>query len=525
MAPRLPTSLSLYETTTQARLQKYESHLQRRTYRPFIYPWDSLPVLWLLLALLIFPRLPQHILKYTRLPVCLLIFGHCIYVGRSCRTIGFAGGYGIGLAAMWGCIASIGLLGLKDLRKDFERLEVRSALRSSKDQAQTNGTVNVSRPLPGGPGDIRKRKGAATGENGTSKSTINATRYDQLVWTKCPSSLYESIDFCLDLVTSFRGTNWNFRNPTIPPLPSNITSNAYPPPLSAINKIRLTALRDFTLLYITVDLVKSLAIRDPYFLGLAPLSSPSPFALLRPHTTLTRFTRLLLSAIATNTTLNLIFTLSPLLFPLIPQLQHLTRTPLQHPAMYPPYSHPLIPTIVQSGLAGFWGKFWHQLFRYGISQPGLYITTKLKLERKSAAARAIQVFIAFSLSGCIHAAASYTSFPPAANVSRPISGPWMFFVLQALGIVVSDGFCQVVKSKRFPLLVRQLGNILFTGLWLYCTGPLLADDFARCGVWLFEPLPVSFARGAMGEGWWKWGGRWAGWSGREEWWMRGLAVY
>ena len=83
----------------------------------------------------------------------------------------------------------------------------------------------------------------------------------------------------------------------------------------------------------------------------------------------------------------------------------------------------------------------------------------------------------------------------------------------------------MVNGKSWPELVRKIGNAGFVVLWLYFTGPLLADDFARAGVWLFEPVPVSFVRGFMGEGWWKWGGRWTGWSERKEWYLKGLAVY
>lgn len=83
----------------------------------------------------------------------------------------------------------------------------------------------------------------------------------------------------------------------------------------------------------------------------------------------------------------------------------------------------------------------------------------------------------------------------------------------------------MAKKWGVPQTLRRTGNVLFVAAWLWVTGPLLADDFARCGVWLFEPLPVSLLRGVMGEGWWMWGGRWAGWWQGTRWWDTGIAIY
>jgi hypothetical protein len=38
-------------------------------------------------------------------------------------------------------------------------------------------------------------------------------------------------------------------------------------------------------------------------------------------------------------------------------------------------------------------------------------------------------------------------------------------------------------------------------VWCILTGPLVADDLAATGLWLYEPVPVSFIRGLKGEGW------------------------
>jgi hypothetical protein len=50
-----------------------------------------------------------------------------------------------------------------------------------------------------------------------------------------------------------------------------------------------------------------------------------------------------------------------------------------------------------------------------------------------------------------------------------------------------------------PKLLRQFANFAFTIVWLYHTAPLLVDDFARGGVWLYEPIAFSPLR-ALGLG-------------------------
>lgn len=56
-----------------------------------------------------------------------------------------------------------------------------------------------------------------------------------------------------------------------------------------------------------------------------------------------------------------------------------------------------------------------------------------------------------------------------------------------------------------------MGNFAVTMIWLYWTAPLLVDDFARGGVWLYEPLIISPLRilgfGAYDDsGWNLWSG-------------------
>jgi hypothetical protein len=55
----------------------------------------------------------------------------------------------------------------------------------------------------------------------------------------------------------------------------------------------------------------------------------------------------------------------------------------------------------------------------------------------------------------------------------------------------------------------------------------MGDDFARGGVWLFEPIPVSPLRGLgfgqEGDRWWCWGHIGVGWYTGKHWWESGIA--
>ena len=81
--------------------------------------------------------------------------------------------------------------------------------------------------------------------------------------------------------------------------------------------------------------------------------------------------------------------------------------------------------------------------------------------------------------------------------------------------------------QRIPKVVRRAANLGIVTVWLYFTSPLLVDDFARGGIWLFEPVPISLWRGLgfgpEGEGWWCWYGGLLKWRSGGAWWDSGIA--
>ena len=540
----LDAYFKVYYDARQQRQDRYNAALSSGSIDPFVYPQDTLSALVLLLAILFIPRLPipKRAKKIASISTFVVVFSLCVSTAYRCRTVAFAGGYGVGLMCAWGIVVSGYLLVFNDLGTAFRRLERR-------DLKEKNGTVTENSPQSNSSGTTRTNCEHKSGSSGLNKrvwgvngpAPVPTTEKQEhegqpqyvLVWQGFPESFLHRLDWAIDLATSFRGVHWNWRISPLPkreiPLedPSNpASSTVWSSPPSVMQALRRQATRDFIVQYLFIDLAKTLTITDPYFHGSATLSSPSPWPFLTNSTTLTYLVRLLISLAAILSALTFIFSLSSLLYPLLPP--SITLAPLHEPALYPPYWGPFAASVLDKGLPGFWGRWWHQMFRFGISEPSRYLISTLGLQPRSQLTRVISVLTAFTLSGFIHAIGSYTSFLP----SRPLSGSFAFFMLQGLGVLGQPAFLKLVSAniydtRRLPSWLRRLGNGLFVLAWLFLTGPLMANDFARCGVWLFEPLPVSLLRGLLGQGWWCWPGQrvmwWTGRSG-ENWWRKGIAV-
>ena len=559
--------VSLYRKTLAKRQHQYDASISSGEFDPCIYPWDSLPALYFILAVAIAPRLPLWLAKVTRYCAFILIVLHSAYIMSHHRMLWLGGGYAIGLANTWGTIMSGAILILNDAGRDFQRLETRpinlGSGESHQDGFATKATSSDASPAL----DLMKCKVPRVHNPTEAKqipvpdSDVPAAQPYKLVWQGYPydSSWLHVIDWTVDLITSFRGVNWNHRIPILPSMDAvPLTPRAKKPvstannqskrtslPKQTLRSVQIRALQDFIVGYLLLDFLKTTMMTDPYFLGLESLESPTPWPWLAQLNDLipiaTRFVRLLMSMAGVIAALIYIFSLSPLFFTaILPCLVHITKitkSPLLEPWMYPPCWYPLSTSVLHSGLAGLWGKFWHQTFRYGISEPSRVLIQKFDLDRRGSAARIIQLLIAFSLSGSLHAGGSYTSY--SIKPSHPLTGSLVFFLSQGLGIFVQSWIVRHLKRrlpgvKTIPRAVKRAMNLLCVVCYLYFTGPLLTNDFARCGIWLFEPIPFSFLRGSgfgpggEGEGWWAWhqeGSRWIGWWSGNGWWERGMAIY
>lgn len=336
-----------------------------------------------------------------------------------------------------------------------------------------------------------------------SRGHASPDQISEYIFQPLPSTFLHRLDWVVDVMTNLRGINWSHRAPHQPPHPPKT------PPPSRSELLRSTAL-SLLLHYFLLDVLKTISLNDPYFLTLSapPSSSPFPF----PSNA-----RLLLSLGLVYTALQSLFLLSPLLACILgPRILGWHADP----ALYPPCFRS-IRFIATKGLSGFWGGTWHQLFRLPFESAGEFLARCLGAgwERDTHKGKALRLITAFMLSGILHACGSYTILPP----TKPLSEAFLFFAIQPLGILMQHAIAELIRRRGWregiPSWVREAGSAGYVFVWLRVTGPLLARDFARGGVWLFEPVPVSFMRGGK----WCWGGQWVRWWGKGKWWQRGLA--
>ena len=508
--------------------QKALAGIQTGEFEPFTYPYRSLGPNLLILYLLI-PPTRSKLVHYLRYPLFLFIVYHAVEGVIRCRSPMVTVAYGIGLLNGWAVLWSACLLIFNDARTEHRRIEEVYVKRAESapifgdgDERSREGQEGLSashglrhRNVPDG--DVQPKELSSRGPTSPSDTRIDYR------WQALPQNALHRLDWVADLVSSFRGPRWSHQISGLAPPPPHIQSrlqdpsHSTPTPYSTITRAQLLRrnLPQFLLCLLALDFLKSTAIKDPYFWSLGP-SSPSPF----PYP---GQTRVLLSAAFAYVSLQTIFILSPLVFACLlgPRVigQH------AQPWLYAPYfGSPR--AVAKKGLAGAWGQWWQQVFRYGFEQAGEAAAKAFGgkgWEARTGKGGLLRVAVAFGCSGILHACASQTTV----NASRPISGSFTFFMVQPVGLLGQRAASRWMRANGvtdwLPGWVREGGNLVFVMVWFMLTGPLVADDFAASGIWLYEPLPFSLFRGLRGQGWWFWGGTWVRWHTASKWWQSGLA--
>ena len=179
---------------------------------------------------------------------------------------------------------------------------------------------------------------------------------------------------------------------------------------------------------VILDILKTVISHDQYFWDGNTASVPNYLpAALQTSPVVVRSARLLISLCAIYTALQAIFALGPLFFVGVvgPKYLGVRGEPWMYPDSFGSFSN-----ILDKGLAGWWGGWWHQSFRYAFEAPAAALVKALHLPQKSGLAKFLQLCTAFGLSGCLHASGSYTQL----GITHPISGPFLFFTSQIFGI-------------------------------------------------------------------------------------------
>ncbi|KAK0259511.1 hypothetical protein LTS09_005862 [Friedmanniomyces endolithicus] len=464
---------------------------------PFLYPWATAGAALVLLYLLIDHR-KSPVLAWVRFPVFGLLLAFQAWCIATNRARSPAAAFGVGLISSWGTLWVAAIMVANDCQADFKRIErtyddVASVAASPAENGhRTNGDVQGQL----GSSNIRQRKSPADSEPSTDLQDAPRNRHDRLYWQSYPASPFSArVSWVADVFCSFRGVGWTWQTSGIPPPPRWVEAQLQATDndvnvgdyrgseelMVSRTGIRRYADRSALLTnaaislvigYILLDGIKTLMHRDPYFWGTY---------------------RLVLSLAGIYTALWTIFKLGPVCFcgVLGPKWLGVRSEAWMNPAdMFGSYN-----MVLTKGLAGWWGGWWHQTFRLAFEAPSVRLLKATGIDQHSLSGKALSLFIAFFLSGCLHASGSYTQL----GDTRPLLGPMRFFLLQAVGILAQTVTTQQLKRAglvdKCPKLLRQATNFALVHIWLYHTAPLLVDDFAKGGIWLFEPVPFSPLRG------------------------------
>ncbi|KAF9002703.1 membrane bound O-acyl transferase family-domain-containing protein [Cyathus striatus] len=137
----------------------------------------------------------------------------------------------------------------------------------------------------------------------------------------------------------------------------------------------------------------------------------------------------------------------------------------------------------------FWGRSWHQMFRHMFQTYGQFVSgVLLGLPSDSSVATYVELYIAFILSGIIHAVGDYRSFG-----SLHQGGSMRFFFLQAVIITVEDGVCWIAKYlgvRRTAWWLQYLGYAWVT-FWFTWTLPIWMGPLVHIGFAEFLPEQVN----------------------------------
>ncbi|KAL5331875.1 hypothetical protein ACEPPN_001414 [Leptodophora sp. 'Broadleaf-Isolate-01'] len=137
--------------------------------------------------------------------------------------------------------------------------------------------------------------------------------------------------------------------------------------------------------------------------------------------------------------------------------------------------------IVQTGLRGFWGVFWHQLFRNILTGPGSALSRVDSLPPQSTLSYTIRIIIAFGLSGALES----TRLPrdmPSISPLRYASFFWIHGACVLYEIILVRGAARLGFNGPRPLWASAAlacARVVWTGIVLYHTVPVVQDDLTR----------------------------------------------
>lgn len=535
-----------YKDLVQSHQDALDILLEQGVYQPvFLYHiviFNILPLIGLVI--------PRHgATRYVRPAIFALSLAIAVEVLSRRRAMLGGNGYMIGLMTMWWLLWSAALFVFLDVEKDFRRIERGATAGESMDEQASRDALQ-SHSL-NGKCDTADSKPAVASQSNRPDVYMTSTEGHEpetFHWQAYPRRLTHRLEWCAGVLFNLRGPEWNWRAPHLGPLPRSVHTQlcagfaaekvqAHDDATYITSKNRLrAALWKFLQGYLLLDCLKVFMMRDAYFRGLvtSDMPPPFPFSYLSSIPLLIRFYHCFISSMGVYVALIFVTSLNPICFLGLSMAfpnaaRTLTGAPLDASWLYADSFGPFISSVLDHGLAGCWGRWWHQLFRYGFVATARWILSLLptRWSADSRVKRITHILVAFTISGFIHACGSHTQF---AN-THPLSGPFLFFSLQALAIILESIFKTVIFLRlplaNTPRWLRRTANAVFVFCWLLYSGAFIADDFARGGLWLMEPVPISPLRGlglAYDKGWRCWDKPWFRYWSDGTYWGSGIRV-
>ena len=537
------TSAPSYRALTTLYRTKFYESVAAGEIKPLIAPYNFLG-LFLLIGYLCIPHVGRPWLYATRWLVLATIITLEVKKILETSSISWGTGFHVGLCSAWYIIWSMTLLVWTNPQLDARRVERRLGRNIARDENGSPKQKNVMayNQLSNTNDGLKVRlqqkghtKDTPEGMGKKDERPLTATEY---FWQPYPKdSFRDRLGWVLDLVLNFRFPGWNWEISTNPGLPAKVKASLGEAiDLKAMelksrvgirlfisrSQFLMALLHRFILAYLLLDVLKVTMTKDPYFL-IGPNDYPLPTHLAPLSPIILDIYRKLFSLFGIIVALEFISLYVPFLLCILlgPSILGVRGEAWLYPTTWGSLEN-----VFAKGLVGLWGGLWHQTFRFGFLAPSNYLIHQGLLSPRSRTIKLISLLAAFTASGVIHACASITQFPRTVPYNQ-----FLFFLLQPLGILLQIGFCTFFESRISKLTpqIRRAGNFAYTSTWMYITCPLLIDDFARGGLWLYEPLPISPLRWlGLGEEtdqrWWVWDhfGMW--YAGGRRWWECGWLI-
>ncbi|KAI9053218.1 hypothetical protein LZ554_002185 [Drepanopeziza brunnea f. sp. 'monogermtubi'] len=526
-----------YRQVMDAYRAAYARRVEEGALRPLVFPYHLYGNM-ALLAYLCIPHTKSPLIYAARWPVLLAIIAFQWKRVNEDSSVMMATGYASGLAGAWGVILSVTWLVWNKPQFDAKRVNRRVRERQANGgppREEPDGNPSVHKE-ENGLADLNYRGPQPTGMTNGKSAKGSSDQEMEYYWQSYPDNFTDRFYWVSDLLVNFRLPGWNIAIPPLPALPPFV-KNSLGEPVEAKSRSGLSSIGlqrhdtraqlvraimpNFVVGYFVMDVLKVIMMKDPYFI-FGPTTYALPWYLQGCSPFTVQMVRQTISSVAIIVTLEMAFLLAPVYVALIcgPQVFGLRAEAWYWPSRWGSWSN-----ITNKGLGGFWGGWWHQTFRFVFSAPSNFLIRQGYVNPKSPAAKFLALFFAFGISGFLHFCGSISQFPSTCKWHTPL-----FFMLQPVGIVLQMVVCAALGPaiRKMPRVVRKLGNFAFVFAWMFCTGWWLTDDFARGGIWLFEPLPISPLRGlgfgVAGDRWWCWEPLGIGWYTGKHWWESGIAL-